>query len=29
MLGSNLYDFSDAYIFVKGDITFAGNNDAN
>ena len=27
--GSDLYNFSDAYIVVKGDITLAGNNDAN
>ena len=29
MLRSDLCDFSDPYIVVKGDITFEGNNDAN
>ena len=29
MLRSDLCDFSDAYILVKGDITLEGNNDAN
>ena len=29
MLRSNLCDFSDAYIVVKGDITVEGNNNAN
>ena len=29
MLRSDLYDYSDAYIFVKGDITLEGDNDAN
>ena len=29
MLRSNLCNFSDVYIFVKGDITLKGNNDAN
>ena len=29
MLKSDLYDFSDAYIVVKGDITVEGDNDAN
>ena len=29
MLRSDLYDFSDAYIVVKGDITLEGSNDAN
>ena len=29
MLRSDLCDFSDAYIVVKGDITLEGNNDAN
>ena len=29
MLRSDLYDISDAYIVVKGDITLEGSNDAN
>ena len=29
MLRSDLSDFSDAYIVVKGDITLEGDNDAN
>ena len=29
MLGSDLCDYSDAYIIVKGDITFEGDNNAN
>ena len=29
VLRSDLCDFSDAYIFVKGDITLEGDNDAN
>ena len=29
MLRSDLCDFSDAYIVVKGDITLEGDNDAN
>ena len=29
MLRSDLCDFSNAYIVVKGDITFEGDNDAN
>ena len=29
MLTSDLCDFSDAYIVVKGDITLEGNTDAN
>ena len=29
MLRSDCCDFSDAYIVVKGDITFEGDNDAN
>ena len=29
MLRSDLCDFSDAYIVVKGDITIEGDNDAN
>ena len=29
MLRSDLCNFSDAYIFVEGDITFEGDNDAN
>ena len=29
MLRSDLCDFSDAYIVVKGDITLEGNNSAN
>ena len=29
MLISDLCDYSDAYIAVKGEITFEGNNDAN
>ena len=29
MLRSDLCDFSDAYIVVKGDITLEGNNNAN
>ena len=29
MLRSNLCDFSDAYIVVKGDITLEGDNNAN
>ena len=29
MLRSDLYDFSDAYIVVKGDINLEGDNDAN
>ena len=29
MLRSNLCDFNDAYIVVKGDITLEGDNDAN
>ena len=29
MLRSDLYDFNDAYIVVKGDITLEGDNDAN
>ena len=29
MLRSDLCDYSDAYIFVKGDITLEGDNDAN
>ena len=29
MLRSDLCDFSDAYITVKGDITLEGDNDAN
>ena len=29
MLRSNLCDFGDAYIVVKGDITLEGDNDAN
>ena len=29
MLRSDLCDFSDAYIVVKGDITVEGNNNAN
>ena len=29
MLRSDLCDFSDAYIVVKGDITLEGNDDAN
>ena len=28
MLRSNLYDYADAYILVKGTITAAGNDDA-
>ena len=28
MLRSNLYDYADSYILVKGTITAAGNNDA-
>ena len=29
MLWSDLCDYSDAYIVVKGDITLEGDNDAN
>ena len=29
MLRSDLCDFSDAYIVVKGDVTAEGNNNAN
>ena len=29
MLRSDLCDFSDAYIALKGDITLEGNNDTN
>ena len=29
MLKSDLCDFNDAYIFVKGDVTLEGHNDAN
>ena len=29
MLRSDLCDFSDAYIVVKGDIALKGNNNAN
>ena len=29
MLRSDLCDFSDAYIVVKGDIAFEGDNDTN
>ena len=29
MLRSDLCDYSDAYIVVKGDITHEGDNDAN
>ena len=29
MLRSDLYDFNDAYIVVKGNITLEGDNDAN
>ena len=29
MLRSDLYNYSDAYIVVKGDITLEGGNDAN
>ena len=29
MLRSDLYDFNDTYIVVKGDITLEGDNDAN
>ena len=29
MLKSDSCDFNDAYIFVKGDITLEGDNDAN
>ena len=29
MLRSDLCDFNDAYIVVKGDITLEGDNDAN
>ena len=29
MLRSDLRDYSDAYIVVKGDITLEGDNDAN
>ena len=29
MLRSDLYDFSDAYIVVKGDITLEGDNNTN
>ena len=29
MLRSDLCDFNDAYIAVKGDITLEGHNDAN
>ena len=29
MLRSNLYDYSDAYIVVKGRIRVTGTNDAN
>ena len=29
MLRSDLCDFIDAYIVVKGDITLEGDNDAN
>ena len=29
VLRSDLCDFSDAYIVVKGDITLEGDNDAN
>ena len=29
MLRSDLFDYSDAYIVVKGDITLEGDNDAN
>ena len=29
MLRSDLCDFSDAYIVLKGDITLEGYNDAN
>ena len=29
MLRSDLCDFSDAYIAVKGDIILEGDNDAN
>ena len=29
MLRSDLCDFSDAYIVVKGDITLEGNNNVN
>ena len=29
MLRSDLCDFSDAYIVVKGDITLEGDNDSN
>ena len=29
MLTSDLCDYSDAYIVVKGDITLEGDNDAN
>ena len=29
MLRSDLCDYSDAYIVVKGDITLEGDNDAN
>ena len=29
MLRSDLYDYSDAYIVMKGNITLEGDNDAN
>ena len=29
MLRSNLCDFNEAYIVVKGDVTLEGDNDAN
>ena len=29
MLRSDLYNYSDGYIVVKGDITLEGDNDAN
>ena len=29
MLRSDSCDFTDAYIVIKGDITFEGDNDAN
>ena len=29
MLTSDLYDFSDAYIVVEGDITLEGDNNSN
>ena len=29
MLRSDLYDFNDAYIVVKGNISLEGDNDAN